>query len=137
MIIHRDTLEKHKYLREFVENPVVMKECEFGRSFLQTTVHEKYLACKELLKGIREGKLFGAVVCDVKVPEHEKDFFAEMPPIFKNTQITIEDVGPFMKNLCKRLDEFKTPRRALMSSFGGGANHEYYATFAMVHQSQS
>ena len=55
----------------------------------------------------------------MKVPEHEKDYFSEMPPIFKNTQITIDDIGPFMKNLCKQVDEFKTPHLTLISKFFG------------------
>ena len=55
----------------------------------------------------------------MKVPENEKDYFPEMAPVFKNTQISIEDVGPFMKKLCERLDEFKTPHRALISNFFG------------------
>ena len=69
-----------------------MKECEFDRSFLQTIVHKKYLGWTDLLRGIRQGKRFGIVICDVKVPEHEKDYFTEMPPIFPDTQILIENV---------------------------------------------
>ena len=42
-----------------------------------------------------------------------------MPPIFKNVQITIDNVGPFMKKLCEKLGEFKTPRHALIASYFG------------------
>ena len=51
--------------------------------------------------GIHTGKLFGAVAYDVRVDKRDKEKIAEMPPIFKNTQITIDDVGPFMKNFMK------------------------------------
>ena len=115
-IKRQETSAKHKYLYKFFGNLVVMKACKFDKRFLQTTVHEKYLTRETLLRGISEGKLFGTVVCDVKVPENEKDYFAEMPPVFKTTQISIDDVGPFMKKLCEQLDEFKTPHRALICS---------------------
>ena len=59
-----------------------------------------------------EGKLFGANVSDVKVPENEKDYFSEMAPVFKNTQISIDDIDPFIKKLCEQL-EVKTPCRAV------------------------
>ena len=85
-----------------------MKEYDFDINFSQTPVHEKYLTHESLLTKIRADKLFGVIICDVKVPDNYKYHFAEMPPIFKNTEITIADVGPYMKNVCEQLDEFKT-----------------------------
>ena len=63
------------------------------------------------------GRLFGAIVCDVCVPDNLKPAFAEMLLIKKNVEISINDVGSYIKNLCESLDEFKTPRRAVTSSF--------------------
>ena len=42
-------------------------------------------------------KVFGFVQCDVQVPEHLKAEFADLPPIFKNANITIDDVGETMQ----------------------------------------
>ena len=83
------------------------------------------------MKQICAGKYFGAVVCDVL-----KEHFAEMP-IVKNVEVTIEDVGPYMKNLGQDLDEFKTPRRSLISSYFGQvmvASHllRWYYTHGLV-----
>ena len=70
-----------------------MKKCEF-----QTTVSQPYkqkLTGDYLLKQICAGKYFGAVVCNIRVPEPLKEYFAEMPPIFINVEMSIEDIGPY------------------------------------------
>ena len=90
------TLKKHKYLEAFATLEV-MKECEFDREYDETTVHAKYLTQTDTLEGVRGGGLFGAIVCDVCVPNHLKHAFAEMPPIFKNVDILINDVGPYIE----------------------------------------
>ena len=42
-----------------------------------------------------------------------------MAPLFKNIEITKQDVEPYMAEVCSKLDEFKTPRRSLIGSFFG------------------
>ena len=69
------------------------------------------------LEQICAGKYFGAVVCDIRVPEGLKGHFAELLPVFKNVEMSIDDVGPYRKNLCQDLGEFKTPRRSLIDSY--------------------
>ena len=94
-----------------------MKECEF-----QTSVSQPYkqkLTGDYLLKQICARIYFGAVVCDICVPEPLKEYFAEMPPVFKNVEVSIEDIGPYMKNVCQNLGEFKMPRRSLIGSYFG------------------
>ena len=89
-----------------------MKECEF-RVLQQFPV----LSSEQLLNEICNGNYFGAAVCDVNVPENLKPYFAEMPPVFKNVKVTIDDVGDYMKNVCQNLGEFKTQRRSLVGSY--------------------
>ena len=113
----RDTAIKHMYLREFAKNLIVMKECNFD---IQTPAHKKCLTRESLLTKIQDDKLFAAIVCDVKVPDNYNYYlFAEISPIFKNTEISIDDVGPYMKNVCEQLDVFKTLRRSLIGSLFG------------------
>ena len=42
-----------------------------------------------------------------------------MPPIFKNVGVSIEDIDPYMKNICQNLGEFKTPQWLLIGSYFG------------------
>ena len=96
---HENTVKKHAYLRENCRL-VVMKECEFRVSHS----YGKEMLSEQLLEKICNGNYFGAAVCDIHVPENLKDYFAEMTPVFKNVEVSIDDVGPYMKNVCRNLD---------------------------------
>ena len=41
----------------------------------------------------------------------------ELPPIFKNTTIGIDDIGDYMKEYAERHGVMKKPRRSLISSY--------------------
>ena len=86
---HENTVKNHAYLREFCKLEI-MKECEFRVS----QPFSKELSSEQLLEKICNGKYFGAAVCDIHVPEHLKPDFAEMAPVFKNVEVSIDDVGP-------------------------------------------
>ena len=51
---------------------------------------------QNVLENIVKGNLFGIVECDISVPEHLRSYFAEMQPIFKNANISRDDIGEFM-----------------------------------------
>ena len=101
------TLEKHCLLRNF-GNLIVMKECEFQQPS-QTKKYVSKITCKDLLVEIRSGPYFGVAICNVHVPQHLKETNFKMPPIFKNIEITNQDVGLYMADLCRKLEEFKNP----------------------------
>ena len=74
---------------------------------------------EEILQFIRNGRLFGAVLCDVHVPDEKKDYFAEMPPIFKNTTVRFEDIGSHMQSFVESSGQTFTERRYLIGSMFG------------------
>ena len=111
-----NTVKKHAYLRD-IWRLVVMKECAFRPTFSQPC--EQILTTEHLLKQICDGKYFGAVVCDIHVPDHLTDHFAKMTPIFKNVDVSINDVGVYMQNMCEHLGEVKTLRQMLIGSYFG------------------
>ena len=51
----------------------------------------------EIVQDVVNGSFFGQIECDIAVPEHLKEYFAEMPPIFKNVEITYKDLSPETK----------------------------------------
>lgn len=63
------------------------------------------------------GSFFGLVQCDVEVPAHLREYFSEMPPIFKNCAVSREDIGDFMKDYAKEHKLLSQPRQTLISSF--------------------
>ncbi|XP_066264599.1 uncharacterized protein [Branchiostoma lanceolatum] len=129
--LKEDTDEMTEYLREEGYKVIEMWECEWQRlkrnqevsAFLagrKTPTETKYKLLKEeILQAVREDELFGVVECDIEVPAHLKRHFAEMPPIFKNCNISIDDIGPFMKQYAETHHIMSKPRRSLIGSMFG------------------
>ena len=122
-----DTKKKTAYLRRHV-HVVEMWECEWKeirkepdvKSFLAPTRRQKWkMTQQQIITAVVDGTLFGMVECDVRVPEHLQDHFAEMQPIFKNATVTRDDIGPFMRQYAEEHDIMSTPRRMLVGSFHG------------------
>lgn len=76
-----------------------------------------------MVDDIRSGKLFGFLECDIKTPDHLKDHFAEMPPIFKNIIIDPskrELIGDYMFQYNESRGDMKSKKsRKLISSYFG------------------
>ena len=122
-----DTKKKTAYLRRHV-HVVEMWECEWKeirkepdvKSFLAPTRRQKWkMTQQQIITAVVDGTLFGMVECDVRVPEHLQDHFAEMQPIFKNATVTRDDIGPFMRQYAVDHDIMSTPRRMLVGSYRG------------------
>ena len=69
---------------------------------------------QQILAAVIDGTLFGMVECDIRVPEHLQDHFAEMQPVFKNVTVTRDDIGPFMRQYAEENDIMSAPRRKLL-----------------------
>ena len=50
---------------------------------------------------ILNNKVFGFLKVDIETPEHLKEYFSEMTPIFKNTTVNFEDMGEYMQEYHK------------------------------------
>ncbi|CEG49432.1 uncharacterized protein PHALS_07196 [Plasmopara halstedii] len=81
----------------------------------------KIEAYKEVIK---DDKIFGFLECDIEIPEHLKDYFSEMTPIFKNAEIDPtkkEVIGDHMHECNQNLgdDKRKTKSKKLIGSYFG------------------
>ena len=75
------------------------------------------MSAEEILQRIIDGRLFGYVQCDIEVPEHLRSYFSNFPPVFKNTVVSREDIGPLMREYAEKENIMPLPRRMLISSF--------------------
>ena len=96
----------HPEIREFLRS-------RFGRPLDRKLT----LTEAEILEAVQNDTLFGIVECDIHVPDPLKAHFSEMPPVFKNTEISREDIGPFMKAFAEDNNIMPKPRRSLIGSF--------------------
>ena len=113
-----DTKKHTTYLRRHVK-VVEMWECDWKRERDPPPRQKWKMTQQQIITAVVDGTLFGMVECDVRVPEHLQDHFAEMQPIFKNTTVTRDDIGPFMRQYAEEHDIMSTPRRMLVGSFYG------------------
>ena len=68
---------------------------------------------------ILNDKVFGFLKVDIETPEHLKEYFSEMTPIFKNTTVNFEDMGEYMQEYHKNNDiSFVRSTKLIGSYFG-------------------
>jgi hypothetical protein len=72
-----------------------------------------------IVAGLKDGSLFGMVEVDIEVKKTDREYFSEMQPIFKNTNVSKEDVGDTMLAFVEGKKAMNTPRRALIGSYEG------------------
>ena len=79
----------------------------------------KIMSPERILSEVRNERLFGCVEVDIRVPDHLKEKFSQMCPIFKNIDISREDIGEFMKAYAEEYSIMAQPRRRLIGSMKG------------------
>jgi G:T-mismatch repair DNA endonuclease (very short patch repair protein) len=82
-------------------------------------IAQKKLSQSEILKNIEKGVTFGLIQVDIETPENLKNYFSEMTPIFKNTYVSRDDVGPHMRKHLEKTGKLKQPQRQLIGSYFG------------------
>ena len=117
-VLLEDTKKNTAYLRRHV-HVVEMWECEWKRERDPPPRQKWQMTQNEILAAVIDGTLFGMIECDVRVPEHLQDHFAEMQPIFKNANVSRDDIGPYMRQYAEEHDIMSTPRRMLVGSYRG------------------
>lgn len=75
-----------------------------------------------IVDDIKADKIFGFLECDIRTPDHLKDYFSEMTPIFKNTLIDCNDENITGNHMFKynqsRASRAKSARKLTGSYFG-------------------
>ena len=72
-----------------------------------------------IIAGVKKGSIFGLIQVDIYTPDHLKDTFSEMTPIFKNSLVSRADVGDHMQKYLETVGKLKQPQRQLIGSFHG------------------
>ena len=126
---YQRTMENVAYLEEIGYLPIVQWGCQWLKEkrhnphnnshFPGRDQKGKLKSPTQLLEEVRQGNFFGTVEVDIHVPDHLKSKFEEMTPIFKNVEISIDDIGPHMKHFAQQHECMPRPCRALIGSYRG------------------
>ena len=128
-----ETRANTEYIRSKGYRVVEMCECEWPQMkrtnrelqhFIATEVRRtldtiKIMSLEGILSEVRNEHLFGCVEVDIHVPDHLKEKFSEMCPIFKNTEISRTDIGDFMKSYTEEHNIMAQPPSSLIRSMKG------------------
>ena len=71
---------------------------------------------EDIIDDVVNDRLFGFVKVDIHVPDHLIEKFSEFPPLFKNVEITIDDIGDHMQTFCRSIERKTGVKRSLISS---------------------
>ena len=118
---------RRDYIQQKGYQIVEMWECEWWSLYktdasVKSHLRENFpyrrpLSEEGLLQGFIDGRLFGYVQCDIEVPEHLRSYFSNFPPVFKNTVVSREDIGPLMRKYAEKENIMPQLRKMLISSF--------------------
>jgi hypothetical protein len=72
-----------------------------------------------ILQAVMDEKLFGALEVDLHVPDDLKSKFSEMPLVFKNIDVSRDDIGDHMKAYAEEKGVMNQKRKCLIGSMYG------------------
>ena len=117
-VLLEDTKKNTAYLRRHVK-VVEMWECEWKRERDPPPRQKWNMTQNEILAAVIDGTLFGMIECDIHVPPELRPYFSEMQPIFKNANVSRDDIGPYMRQYAEEHNILTKPRRMLVGSYRG------------------
>ena len=120
--------ERRNYIRSQGLELVEMWECQWRREFenknsdIYKFVKKNYtykypMSANKIKERVYAGDLFGILQCDIHIPERLRNEFANFPPIFKNVEVSRDDIGDEMKQHAIQNKLLTKPRKMLISSF--------------------
>ena len=132
-ILREETKLKDDYILSLGYNLVTIWECEWNdfkkqdpqcSTFVKAVddvlfAGQRRISQQKAVENIVSGVFYGFVECDIHVPIHLKEKFAEMSPIFKNVEVSRDHLSPCMLDFAKENDFLLRPQRMLIGSDRG------------------
>ena len=126
--LREDTKERTQHLRSLGYDVREIWECEWYRMRKDRDVQHivksldlckpKYnLNVDAIFEGVKNGSLFGVLLCDIETPDSLKEKFSEFCPIFKNAEVSREDISPLMRDFAEKTKCLSQPRKMLIGSY--------------------
>ena len=76
--------------------------CRIPENFKKQSSPKKKLSFDQILKGIQNNTLFGLLIVDIHTPTELQPLFADHPRIIKNTMVSCEDIGDYMRGVAEK-----------------------------------
>ena len=79
----------------------------------------KFSTLETFLNAVLKEKVYGIAEIDIHVPDHLKEHFKELPPIFKNTTVERQHLSAEMQDYAKEFGLMKNGWKCLVASYFG------------------
>ena len=80
-----------------------------ARVYMKTiNPYQSAISESKLIENIKSGLTFGVVDCSIEVSERLREKFSAFSLIFKKYGVSLEDIGPHMKDFAHEHNLFKT-----------------------------
>ena len=74
---------------------------------------------EDIVDAVKCEEIFGFIQCSIHVPSHLIDNFSEFPPIFKNTEFSVGNIGEHVQAYCRSSGRKLCVKRSLISLMKG------------------
>ena len=129
-IIREETKNNKKRLEKEGFRVMEMRECEWLKirkqpevsRFLKTlksVTPKRRLSFEKILDGVRNESLYGFLIVDIHTPDELKEKFKDFPLIIKNSFVSLDDIGDYMKSVAEEHHLLKKEQKYLISSYFG------------------
>lgn len=132
-VLQKDTVLKEEYIKKLGFHLVTIYECRWQefkkesqtcRSFIKQWFSEKMaekspMTENEIIDAVKNDVFYGLVECDLHTPDHLRNYFAEMQPIFKHSLISRTDLPPTMLDYATKHNILRSPQKSLIGSYFG------------------
>ena len=102
-------MERETNLRDLGYKVVSITSCEGKKREVSKIWYQPQVAdtcnIEDILDSVKNDEIIGFVLCSLHIPDHQIDRFSDFPPICKNTEITLADIGEECKNFAELLRE--------------------------------
>ena len=87
---------------------------QFVNSMKRPCDNKRKMTQDQIVQAVMEDKLFGALEVYISVPDNLKSKFSQMSPIFKNIEVSRDDIGDHMKTYDEERNVMNKPRKYLV-----------------------
>ena len=128
--VRKATLENKRRLEAEGFDVVEMRECRWKQlakrndiavylKTLKSVQPKRQLSFQKILEGVKNGTLYGFLLVDIHTPNHLKEKYKDFPLIIKNTCVSRDDIGDYMRNVAEEHGLLKKSKKYLISSHFG------------------
>ena len=116
------TLENKRRLEAEGFDVVEIRECQWKQlakrndiaaylKTLKSVQPKRQLSIHKILEGVKNGHpVYGFLLVDIHTPNHLKEKYKDFPLIIKNTCVSRDDIGGYMRNVAEEHGLLKNPK---------------------------